>query len=188
MKIFLAIAISSLMLMANETSVDRAKEVAFEASHKLHEMMSSNLKSTIKEKGLVAGVQFCLNDSLFKIKELNKTLGDSVSLKRISLRNRNPNSYPQDDEKKILEAFDLIEKSNSFLPKEITQLLEDGSYKVYMPVTMSNKSCQSCHGDKEKFDTEVKSLIQKKYPNDNAFGFLSGQVRGAVVVTVKIKE
>jgi len=176
------------VVVPKEVSLDEAKEIAFHASHKLHEMMSENVKPKIEKDGILSGVQFCANESSSKIKELNKNLGNGVSLKRISLKNRDSNSYPIGDEKKILEAFDLIEQSNSFLPKEITQLTSDETYKVYIPVTISNKSCKTCHGEKEKMDSEVRKFLEEKYPNDKAFGYLSGQVRGAVVVTVKIKE
>lgn len=188
LRLSIVLCISYTMLISKEVSLDEAKDIAFHASNKLHEMMSANIKPKIEKGEILAGTQFCANESFSKIEELNKTLGDSISIKRISLNNRNPNSYPFEDEKKILEAFDLLEKSNSFLPKEITQLTSDGNYKVYIPSTMSSKSCKSCHGDKNKTNEEVRKFLQEKYPNDKAFGFSSGQVRGAVVVTVKIKD
>ena len=175
-------------LFANESAKDLAVKEACNALHKLHEMMSTNVKTRISDKGIYAGAKFCVNESYSKIEELSKSLGENISLKRVSLKNRNPKSYPLEDEVKILEAFELIEKSNAYLPSEIVQLNSDGEYKIYFPSTMSNKSCKSCHGAQKGVDIQVQELIKSKYPNDKAIDFVSGQVRGAVIVTVKQKQ
>lgn len=176
------------MLFAIESAKDLAVKEALDASHKLHEMMSENVKNKIANQGIYAGAEFCVNESYAKIEELNKSLGDNITIKRVSLQNRNPKSYPLEDEVKILEAFDLIEKSSAYLPSEIVQLNSDGEYKIYFPSTMSNKSCKSCHGANKGVDIKVQELIKSKYPNDKAIDFVSGQVRGAVIVTVKPKK
>lgn len=174
-------------VVANVTVKDSIIQEATAVYHKFHEMLSQKVKSQISQGGIYKGAEFCANESFENIKEFNKTLADNVSLKRVSLKNRNPNSYPQDDERKILEAFDLIEKSNAYLPSEIVQMNEEGDYKIYFPSTMSSKSCKSCHGAKKGVNEKVYELFKSKYPNDKAFDFVSGQVRGAVIITVKQK-
>lgn len=187
MKSLLLILLVCEAILANVTVKDSIIQEATAVYHKFHEMMSKNVKSKISQEGIYKAAEFCANESYKKIEEFNTTLAHNVSIKRVSLKNRNPNSYPQDDEKKILEAFDLIEKSDAYLPSEIVQMNEQGDYKIYFPSTMSSKSCKSCHGAKKGVNEEVYELFKSKYPNDKAFDFVSGQVRGAVVITVKQK-
>lgn len=187
MRKFILLILTCEVLFSVPNMKDTIVSKALEVQHKLHDVISKNVKSKISQDGIYTAAEFCAKESYKKIEELNKTLDANISVKRVSLKNRNPNSYPQDDEKKILEALELIEKSNAYLPSEIVQLNEEGEYKVYFPSTMSSKNCKSCHGAKEGVNKEVYELFKSKYPQDKAFDFGSGEVRGAVIVTVKQK-
>ncbi|MCK9161534.1 MAG: DUF3365 domain-containing protein [Arcobacteraceae bacterium] len=174
-------------LFAASNAKDEAIATATDARHKLHDAIASKVNEKVLNSGLYDAAVFCVNDSYNNTKKLDESLGDNVSIKRVSLGNRNPNSYPQDDEKKILEAFALIESSSAYLPDQIVQVTDKGDYKVYFPATMSNKNCKLCHGVEANINKEVHSLFKEKYPNDKAYGFSSGEVRGAVVITIKHK-
>lgn len=162
---------------------DKAILEAKKAVHKLHHMMRDEVKSNL-EKGVYLAAKFCAEESMEKIEKLNKKLGDNISIKRVSISNRNPASYPLKSEISIVKAFDLIEKSDAYMPKQIVQLVDDGIYKVYFPATMSSRSCKKCHGKADKIDKKTLAFFKDKYPNDKGLNFRSGQVRGAVVVTV----
>jgi hypothetical protein len=168
------------------TPVDLAKKSASIAIHKLHDIMRANVKPRMKNEGVLSAARFCANKSLKEIKKLSGELGKDISIKRISLFNRNPDSYPKESEIGILKAFTLIERADAYLPKQIVQLVTEDTYKVYSASTMSSRTCKKCHGPKEKVNPEVQKLFEDKYPEDKAYGFKSGQVRGAVIITVKI--
>lgn len=179
------------VLLANkvdEMPKNAAKKKAEEAVHRLHAMMKSNVKPRMKKEGILSAAKFCADESYEKIKQLDKELGPDISIKRVSRLNRNPDSYPLESEEAIVKAFEFIEMSDAYLPEEIVQMVDETTYKVYMPSTMSSRNCKKCHGQKSKMDPDVQKFLKKKYPQDKAIGFRSGQVRGAVVVTVKIND
>jgi hypothetical protein len=170
----------------DEIPKNMAKTKAVEAVHRLHAIIKSNVKPRIKKEGVLSAAQFCANESFEKIKQLSDELAPDISIKRISLLNRNPDAYPLESEEGILKALELIEKSDAYLPEEIVQMVDETTYKVYFPSTMSSRNCKKCHGPASNIDPGVQKFFKTKYPQDKAIGFKSGQVRGAVVVTVKI--
>jgi hypothetical protein len=147
--------------------------------------MKSNLKPEIKAGGFLAGATYCAEKSRAKIAELNDALGPELSVKRISLANRNLDAFPSKEEADIVRALDLIETSDAYLPEAIVQMVDESTYKVYLPATMSRRNCKKCHGKSEEMDPKARAYIREHYPKDKATGFRSGQVRGAVVVTVR---
>lgn len=163
---------------------ERAAKTAKEAVHRLHTMMKSRVKPKMKEGGVPAAAAFCAEESYKMIEQLDRELGPDVSIKRVSLRNRNPASYPLPEEEDIVRAFELIEASDAYLPKAIVQMVDARTYKVYLPATMSSRNCKKCHGTESEIDPAVRSYLKERYPQDRATGFRSGQVRGAVIVTV----
>ncbi|MCK5110536.1 MAG: DUF3365 domain-containing protein [Arcobacteraceae bacterium] len=187
-KLLLFLIFSFVILNANEKIPYKlAKIKASHVAHNFHKLMKSNAQQKFKEGGTLLAAQFCTDNAVKLTKEFNNKLEKGISLKRISLKNRNSNSYPKEDEINILKALDLLEKSSVYLPK-IIQMVDKDIFKVYFPATMSGKSCKKCHGLKKDIDLKVLKLFKDKYPKDKAMNFKSGQVRGAVVVTVKIKD
>ena len=64
------------------------------------------------------------------------------------------------------------------------QPIDKVSYvKVYKPLMINKKVCLKCHGDIT--NEKLKNTIAKKYPEDKATGYKMGDIRGAVVVTIK---
>ena len=184
--------ISSLLLtsvaFAQSLSKSEAVKEAEDAVHQLHKMMKAQIKPLLKKEEVLSAARFCAEESYKKIQTLDRNLGENVSIKRISLKNRNPLSFPEKREEDILKAFELIESSNAYLPEYIVQIDKKGNYSLYFPTTMSSRSCKACHGLKTNMKQEVKDFLEKEYPKDKAFGYSSGQVRGAVVVKIKSSE
>jgi hypothetical protein len=48
--------------------------------------------------------------------------------------------------------------------------------------------CIACHGPRENIPAEVKLILEQKYPEDRATGFLVGDVRGAISVKITLNE
>jgi hypothetical protein len=194
MRIAFLCGLISISLFANSSknNIEKIpyKIAQLEAKHAVHQMhilIKKGLLDEMHKGGLLGGAKFCAFKSEAVLKKLSKDLGEDISIKRVSLRNRNPKSYPLKSEKAIVEALTMIEQSDAYLPKQITQVVGDGVYKIYMPATMSKRTCKKCHGAKNSIKPEVLSFLKEKYPDDKAYGFKAGEVRGAVVVTVKIK-
>lgn len=174
----------STFVNAQELSLDDIKTIASKATVEFNSKLKKELKKAKRVNKTEGMTKFCIDDSMKILEELNKKLGSKVEIKRVSLNNRNEKAKALEDEKKILQAFDLIQKSDAYLPKQLVQIIDDNTYKVYSPIQMKSRDCKKCHGIEKKVDKESKKKFFTNYKNNKAYGYKSGEVRGAVIVTV----
>ena len=178
--------ILSLIYFANaeELTLEKVKMLALKASDEVESVLKKELKKAKKDSGTKGMTDFCIDKSVKIIEEIDAKYGPKVSIKRISLNNRNEKAKALDSETNILQSFDLIQKSDAYLPKQIVQIVDDNTYKVYSPIEMRSRDCKKCHGLEKKVDKESKKRFSQVYKNDNAYGYKSGEVRGALVVSI----
>lgn len=151
-------------------------------SSELLKNLSSKLQNEIKTNGLLSAVSFCHSNALVLTEEINLKQVEGLSVKRISLKERNPANIPSPDETKALESMHvLLDKKE--LPEYI---VEEGikSYKYYKPLVIKKEACLKCHGDITK-NPELSSYLEEHYPEDKASGYKMGDLRGAIVVEIK---
>lgn len=171
-------------LFAEEFSKDSARVLASKVTKEFNSTLKKELKNAKKADKTKGMTDYCINDSKKIAENLNKKYGPKVSIKRVSLNNRNEKAKANESEKKILQAFDLISKSDAYQPDEIIQIVDDNTFKIYSPITMNSRDCKKCHGLDRKVDEESKKRFSDVYKNDRGYGHKSGDVRGAVVVTI----
>jgi len=182
MKVVLAASLCAMGVEAGEYTLKEVEQVGGKIAKEVQKTINRKLKKAKKRGGLEAMAEYCAEKSLKDIDAIRQKYGKDLSVRRVSLGNRNPKNAPKEDEKKMLEALDLLVKANAFLPKTIVQAHEDGSYKLYAPVTLNSRTCKKCHGDKEAVDPKIVKYFASKYKEDKAYGFHSGDLRGAIVV------
>ena len=137
----------------------------------------------IQSGGLVHAVSVCSDTA--QILTNNFGIQKGVFIRRVSLKNRNPYNYPDDFEKKVLNEFELLKQNNELDDEtEYSAVVKEGesSYLRYLKPIVVQAECLNCHGTKEAMLPDVKNLIAGKYPEDKAFGFGIGDLRGAVSV------
>lgn len=189
--VLLSVMVSSLVFGANEAMMAKKVEkqkvmmIGQQTSKMLFNTLAPKLKATIKKDGILKAGEFCANEAQNLTKEVNKSLPKGVSVKRVSLKNRNDLNAPSEDETNVLKAFDLLNSSNAILNHLVTE--NEKSYKFYKPMVINQGVCLKCHGDSETLDKEVSKLFTKKYPHDKAIGFKMGDIRGAIVVEIDKK-
>lgn len=96
-------------------------------------------------------------------------------LRRTSTRWRNPQNAPDTTEAAILARFQAaVDAGQSPLP-----IVErhQGQVHFYRPIMLQMEACLKCHG--EAISPDAQTLIHQLYPQDKAFGFRLGQLRGA---------
>ncbi len=183
MQVMMLAAIFSGLVMAEEYSVKEVQKIGAKISKEVQKTLKHKLKKAKKKGGLEAMAKYCAEESLKDIDAIRQKYGKELGVRRVSLGYRNSKNAPKADEAKMLEALDLLVKANAFLPKTIVQAHEDGSYKVYAPITLNSRTCKKCHGDKESIDPKIVKYFASKYKDDKGYGFHSGDLRGAIVVT-----
>ena len=149
----------------------------------LMQTLGKNMKKHMKNGGPTEALTFCSDKAYTLTADVNKQLPKGVSVKRVSLKNRNSFNKPETDEVKVLETFQSMKDQKIQLPQHLIQQVDATTYKFYKPLVIKKKVCLKCHGDIT--NEKLKNTIAKKYPEDKATGYKMGDIRGAVVVTIK---
>ena len=155
------------------------------------------LKETAKQykNTLIKGLQH--NNLKEALKYCNKEVEQLVSkdnekgfaIKRVSLRPRNKNNYPNLYEKEILEKFNkLILIDNKDLALEHSDIIKDENNNkfVYIKAIRIKEVCLNCHGS--NINDDLKKEIKKLYPDDKAINYKLNDIRGAFVMYQNIKD
>ncbi len=153
------------------------------ASAELLQTLGSQLKSHMKSGGPVDAANFCAQSAYPLTDSVAKSFEKEVQIKRVSLKYRNPANAPQADEQSVLESFEKLHGEGAALPQEVVKKVDDDTYKYFKPLLINNEVCLKCHGVIE--NEALKKTIQEHYPEDRATGYRMGDLRGAIVVTIK---
>lgn len=151
-------------------------------SKELLTQLSSKLSHEIKSNGLLSAAKFCNSNALTLTEEVNLRQVEGISIKRISLKERNGANTPKADEKAVLESMQkMLDKKE--LPKYVIEK-EGKTYKYYKPLVIKKEVCLKCHGDISS-NPELDMFIKEAYPQDKATGYKMGDLRGAILVEIK---
>ena len=144
--------------------------------------LSGQLKSALQQGGVAGAVKYCnlvaypLVDSLSRIHE--------ASIRRTSLKARNPKDKPTAAELFVLEAYQAnAEAREPLLPRVAAG---DASTVTYYAPILIQEACLQCHGKLgETLKAEDYATIRELYPDDEATGYAAGDLRGMWSVTFR---
>ncbi len=147
--------------------------------------LGSTLKKTIKKDGAEKAILFCNNNAM-KITDSLAT-AENVTIRRIAIKNRNPENEVNIDESKIFTEYIKKWQNGKTLEDKIT--IDNNGHPVYYKPIIINKKCLTCHGKPgETMPQNISSKIKELYPNDKAINFEDGHPRGMWAITFnKIK-
>ena len=178
---------ATISLGGEPLSLEEVASIGKKTTDAFHHRLGTALREHKKE-GAVAAAHFCVDSAGAVTEAFNKELGSGITLRRVSLKNRNPANAAGGDEVPILKALELLSKANAYLPGHIVQINAEGEYKYYRPITLSKSECLACHGRPEGMKEEMRSLFKENYPNDKALYYNQGDLRGAFVVEIRHKN
>ncbi|MEK7431742.1 MAG: DUF3365 domain-containing protein [Cyanobacteriota bacterium] len=186
------IIISSLFLLLPLGSISYALnnekdflEISRNSSKELLMSLKQQLTFALKSNDTKKAVVVCSSISQDIAKNISEK--HNLVIKRVSLKNRNPNGKPDEFEIENLKQFDELKVKNKLKENhEIFSLVKENNkeYFRYMKPIITAKSCLQCHGNNTEVKEDVKKILLEKYPNDIAFGYKEGDVRGAVSVKI----
>lgn len=110
-----------------------------------------------------------------RAKDITEKTG--VKIRNAAVKNRNPLNAADEREQAIIERFEA-DKSLSEIWEDFES--EGKPYKRYTRPIFVEKACLACHGPKEARP----EFIKIKHPDDKAYGFKEGDLRGIISVTV----
>lgn len=150
--------------------LERGKEISAQTFSKL----SSVLKIKMKEGGVHEAISYC-NLSAFSLVDSISTK-NNVSIRRVSLKFRNPANRPDSLETHVINNFQSAIENNAELKPLV---FSDGSSNFYFAPIITKGMCLSCHGTPGKhISDDDYAFILEKYPNDKAINFSSDDLRG----------
>ncbi len=158
-------------------------EEARGASKELMAQLKGKLLASLKEHGAAGSIEVC---STVAPEIAASVQTETMSIRRVSLKVRNPDGEPDAYERAKLERLaELSVKHPDNKPSEVFQIVDmpgQGQVLRYMKPLYIAKPCLSCHGADESLDDAVKARLAELYPDDRATGYEDGDLRGAVSV------
>jgi hypothetical protein len=114
----------------------------------------------------------------------------SVTIKRVSARWRNPANAPDRFEDSILTIFGkrMSEGEVNDQSEYFTIVHTDSGFVArYLKPIIVQPVCLSCHGPEQSLTEEIRRTLKKRYPEDRATGYSPGNLRGAVSVVIPVR-
>ena len=141
-------------------------------------VLGKNLIGQISTNGTEAALSFCN----IKAPVLTDSMSNTVSAKitRVSDQYRNPNNKGNAMEQEYISQSKAHLENKEKVKPQMQEV--NGKMVGYYPI-MTNKLCLQCHGT---IDTDITpsvlSLINEKYPEDKAVGYVENELRGIWVI------
>jgi hypothetical protein len=159
-------------LLVSDPQVGEASAIALVFMSRLKPQLQAALESGPPAEAIAV----CAEKAPAIAAELSAETGWSV--KRVSLRPRNPSALPDTWERAQLEAFDTVVAAGG-RPAWVAAEVDD-QVRFLAPQRVGGV-CLVCHG--ESIDPATAAALKKRYPDDQALGYRPGEVRGAISIS-----
>lgn len=165
----------------SETERQQVQETGLAASDALMKSLGGQLKGALESGGPVQAITVCQQAAL----PLTAAAGQSfegVSIRRTTLKPRNPANVPDDRDREVLEAMAAAAKESEGPPEPVIEWTEDVAH-FYRPL-MIQEVCLKCHGEPDSFSPELTQALDERYPTDQGTGYGLGDFRGVIRVDI----
>jgi hypothetical protein len=173
------LAITALLAASMAQAADDPRETGSrEISAAFQRELGQQLTSTLQARGPVDAIAVCRDAAPAIAARLSTESGAQVG--RTALRTRNDGNAPDEDARRVLEAFrSRLADGEDAAGVESFRMFEDGSAR-YLKAIGTQPLCLVCHG--ENIAPDIAAAIAENYPTDTATGFSVGELRGAFVI------
>lgn len=171
------LTLSAFLLATNPAHADQtddAEAAALVAAY--GSTLKAALMSAMKKAGPISAVEVC-NEQAPQIAD--HLSNDHWQIKRISLKPRNPDNSPTDEEAAVLKQFERFQAAGSSFETLTWSGQLDGQY-TFIKAIPTGGLCLTCHG--ENIQPKLYEKIKSHYPDDKATGYRAGDIRGAFLL------
>ncbi|HSL70221.1 MAG TPA: DUF3365 domain-containing protein [Longimicrobiales bacterium] len=144
--------------------------------------LAGRLQAKLEQEGPAGAVDFCSRTALALTDSLTAAY-PGTTVKRTSLKIRNPKNAPDSFEQTALAFFDSVRTAGGTLPQAYVQTVSNDEVRFYRPL-MVMPFCTKCHGTTEALGPGVQAILQERYPEDQAIGYQAGDWRGVIRVSM----
>ena len=164
-----------------EEAVRRAES----AANALMSALMAKLKPALEKGGPSHAVEVCSDVAPRVLDRIRRE--QRVFLRRTALRVRNPDNAPDAYEERWLRAAQAQPEVRREPHSEVLETDDGGRELRYLRPIYLQPLCSMCHGPRERIQPQILEVIEARYPEDQATGFLPGQLRGVVSVRVPMR-
>ncbi len=185
---FCVICASASISYAENTHQTQYMEESRQTAQTFMQSLAGQLKAALESAGAEHAIKVC--------KEIAPALAQQYSangkqVTRVSIKPRNPRmGVPDKEELAILERFDSLQKegapANALESGELQQHADGSQWFHYMKAIPTQAICLQCHGKPQDISEQVKALLSREYPTDQAIGYTQGEIRGAVSIKTPV--
>jgi len=175
--------LAALLGAALAAETDERAAAARAAADSFQGQLRAELLKALKAGGPAGAITVCRDQAPAIAAKMGAETGWTI--RRTSVRVRNPQNAPDEWEAKVLADFQArLAKGENLIRMEHGEVVtgSDGhSAYRYMKAIPMGEACQKCHGT--EVDTALVARIREVYPEDRAVGFATGELRGAFSIT-----
>jgi len=142
------------------------------------------LQEEIARGGPEGAIAVCRDQAPAMARAASEQSGWTV--RRVSLRNRNPKAVPDAWERAALQDFDrraAAKESPATLERAEVTMVNGQPTQRYMRALPTMALCTQCHGAADKLSPAVTARLKTLYPDDRATGYAVGEIRGAMTLS-----
>ncbi|MBQ0960822.1 DUF3365 domain-containing protein [Ideonella sp. 4Y11] len=171
---------ASFVAQAEDAWVAEARQLATSVPPKLLAVLNRE----IEQGGAVQAIGACQIQAPEMARQASAASGWTV--RRVSLRERNPKARPDAWEQAALEDFDRrVAAGEVPMTLEKAERVDVAGVPTlrYVRALAVGPVCVQCHGDTAQMDAGVKAKLAALYPHDRATGYAVGQIRGVITLS-----
>ncbi len=165
---------------------DAARMKGRAAAAALDETLVTRITRSLKDSGPQGAMSVCAWQARALADEVGERQG--VTVKRTSLRLRNPANGPDAYETELLAGFAARAREGDLPDESLDERRENGRtvYRYSKPLVVG-PLCLVCHGRAGEIPADVRKMLEERYPEDAATGYAEGELRGIVSVVIPAK-
>ena len=191
-KITLIILVSLFAFACGDSKTSKVNPDDYKSELRTHakEFMTelkTVLQKNMKEGGPLQAVSVCSDTAQLLTQKYAKN--NELTIRRVSLKNRNSNNIPNDFEESVLNDFESLFAAGKLTDETevIKQVTENDIEMIkYMKPIFIDAPCLLCHGQQSEILPQVAEIIKNNYPYDKATGYKIGDLRGAISISKKL--
>ena len=176
-----------LLLAAGGGTVQAYDEAALSkgraAASALDDMLRTRMSRSLKDSGPAGAMSVCAYQAQALADDVARKEG--VTIRRTSLKLRNPKNAPDAYEKELLARFSARAREGDLPDESMDERRENGRkvYRYAKPL-VAVPLCITCHGRPEEIPEDIRKMLESRYPEDAATGYADGDFLGIVSVVI----
>ena len=194
MKFILIVFIFATTLIAacSDNSSEQLEQFKINGTSQI-KLLASSLKKELVMAMQTQGPASAVSVCNIKAPEITNHINASseIKIKRTSLKLRNHKNAADGWEHKVLTMF--AQQHAEGIPASdmlYSERIENGDTTILrmMKAIPVQAVCLTCHGKEQQITENVKKILSINYPNDEATGYTTGDLRGAFSISQIIEK